>query len=211
MSTPMTRQKTPCEPFSFSPENQKKVDYYIAKYPLGRQASAVLPLLDLGQRQNDGWVSQSVIEEVARLLDMPSIRVHEVASFYTMFNLQPVGKFHVQLCGTTPCWLRGAADIRSACEKHLRLKTGAGEITPDGNFSLVEVECLGACVNAPMVQINDDYYEDLTPETMVEILDDLAAGLPCKPGSAAGRHSSEPIGFEPKKARKKKGEESNAE
>lgn len=198
------------DPFVFNEENLKKVDHYISKYPKGRQASAVLPLLDIAQRQL-GWVSQGVIEEVARILEMPAIRVHEVASFYTMFNLQPVGKFLVQVCGTTPCWLRGAEDIRRACEKHLGIKTGSGEITADGNFTLMEVECLGACVNAPMVQINDDYYEDLTPESMVELLDDLSNGLPRKPGSIAGRHSSEPEGFQVKKARKKKGEDADAE
>lgn len=176
--------------FSFSEANMKKVRWHISKYPDGRQASAVIPLLDIAQRQNGGWVSQAVIETVAELLQMPSIRVHEVATFYTMFNLRPVGKYHVQVCGTTPCMLRGAEDIRGACEKHLKI--GLGETTGDNNFTLSEVECLGACANAPMVQINDDYYEDLTPESMVQVLGDLAAGKKVQVGSQVGRKCSEP-------------------
>jgi NADH-quinone oxidoreductase E subunit len=160
------------EPFAFTPENQKKAESYIRKYPPGRQASAVLPLLDLAQRQCGGWLPHPAIEAVAALLKMPPIRVHEVASFYTMFNLKPVGKYHVQVCRTTPCWLRGSEDIKEACESHLGIQTG--EMTPNAKFSLREVECLGACVNAPVVQINDDYYENLTPESVKALLTSLA-------------------------------------
>jgi NADH-quinone oxidoreductase subunit E len=171
--------------FSFTPENQKAVEEILKKYPLGRQASAILPLLDLAQRQCGGWLPQSAIEAVAHQLKMPIIRAYEVATFYTMFNLKPVGKHHIQLCRTTPCWLRGSAEIQSVCESHLGIKSG--EVTSDGKFSLKEVECLGACVNAPVVQINDDYFEDLTPESMTAILQNLATG---KPISAQQRLSS---------------------
>jgi NADH-quinone oxidoreductase subunit E len=162
------------DPFIFSDQNQQEIGVILQKYPLGRQASAVLPLLDLAQRQCSGWLPQAAIEAVAAILKMPAIRVYEVASFYTMFNLVPVGKHHIQLCRTTPCWLRGSEGIRSVCESHLGIKPG--EVTPDGKFSLMEVECLGACVNAPMAQINDDYYENLTPESMKSILQNLATG-----------------------------------
>jgi NADH-quinone oxidoreductase subunit E len=160
--------------FAFTPENQEKAEGILQKYPRGRQASAILPLLDLAQRQCGGWLPRPAIEAVAQLLKMPLIRAYEVATFYTMFNLKPVGKHHIQLCRTTPCWLRGSAEIRSVCESHLGI--APGDVTPDGKFSLTEVECLGACVNAPVVQINDDYYEDLTPESMKVILQDLATG-----------------------------------
>ena len=166
------------EPFVFTERNQQKIDIILQRYPAGRQASAILPLLDLAQRQCGGWLPQAAIETVAALLQMPAIRAHEVASFYTMFNLAPVGKHHIQLCRTTPCWLRGSEEIQSVCESHLGIKPG--EVTPDGKFSLVEVECLGACVNAPMAQINDDYYENLTPESMKSILQNLAIGKPAK-------------------------------
>ena len=161
------------EPFIFTPENREKVDSCIHRYPPGRQASAVLPLLDLAQRQCGGWLPHQAIEAVAAMLKMPPIRVHEVASFYTMFNLKPVGKHHVQVCRTTPCWLRGSEDIKAACESHLGIQTG--QVTPNGKFSIVEVECLGACVNAPVVQINDDYYENLTPESVKSLLTSLAS------------------------------------
>lgn len=179
--------------FVFTKENKLKAESHIAKYPQGRQASAVLPLLDLAQRQSGGWLPRAAIEAVAHLLAMPVIRVFEVASFYTMFNLKPVGKYHLQLCGTTPCWLRGAAELKERCETILGVKEG--EVTPDGIFSLVEVECLGACVNAPMVQINDDFYEDLTPDLFEKILDDLAKGRDCHPGSQIGRQASAPEGY----------------
>jgi NADH-quinone oxidoreductase subunit E len=177
--------------FRFSSENMEKIKAHIAKYPVGRQASAVIPLLDIGQRQNGGWVSQGVIEEIARILSMPAIRVHEVAAFYTMFNLKPVGKHHIQLCGTTPCWLRGAADLKKACMNRLNIDEGG--VSADGKFSLIEVECLGACVNAPVVQINDDFFEDLTPESFVQLIDNLANGKEVKTGSQIGRHCSAPL------------------
>ena len=177
--------------FTFTPENEAWVDRQIAKYPPGRQASAVLPLLWRAQEQAGGWVPQAAIEAVAARLDMPRIRVFEIATFYSMFNLEPVGRYFVQICGTTPCVLRGAAEIRDV------LKQRIGEerhVSADGNFSWIEVECLGACCNAPMVQINQDYFEDLTPETTMRLIDDLAAGRPVKPGPQSGRVSSEPAG-----------------
>jgi NADH-quinone oxidoreductase E subunit len=164
--------------FVFTDQNQLQIRVILQKYPPGRQASAVLPLLDLAQRQCGGWLPQGAIETVAVILEMPAIRIYEVASFYTMFNLKPVGKHHIQLCRTTPCWLRGSEEIQSVCESHLGIKSG--EVTPDGKFSLIEVECLGACVNAPIVQINDDYYENLTPDYMKSILQNLATGKPAK-------------------------------
>ncbi len=157
--------------FSFNKENIEKAKEIVAKYPNGRQKSAVLPLLDLAQRQNDGWLSIEAIEYVADYISEPYMRVYEVASFYSMFYLKPVGKYHIQLCGTTPCWLNGAADILKTCEDHIGIKCGS--TSADGKFTISEVECLGACVNAPLVQINDDYYENLTPEKMRIIIDTL--------------------------------------
>lgn len=177
--------------FEFTSENILNAKKHIAKYPEGRQASAVLPLLDIAQRQHDNWLPMAAIEHVADILSMPIMRVMEVATFYTMFNLSPVGKYHIQLCGTTPCWLRGAADIKEACKK--KLDIDLGQTTADGKFSLIEVECLGACANAPMVQINDDFYEDLDIESIQSILDDLAIGKKISSGSQRGRKSSEPI------------------
>ncbi|QFU16390.1 NADH-quinone oxidoreductase subunit NuoE [Microvirga thermotolerans] len=177
------------ESFTFSPENMKFVEQQIAKYPPGRQASAVIPLLWRAQEQAGGWLPRAAIEKVAEILDMPKIRVMEVATFYTMFNLEPVGKYFIQFCGTTPCMLRGAGDIRKVLERRIGEQN---HVTPDGTFSWLEVECLGACCNAPMVQINDDYFEDLTPENFEKLLDDLAAGRPVKKGSQIGRRSSEP-------------------
>ncbi len=179
--------------FEFSSENMAKVHSFVAKYPQGREASAVLPLLDLAQRQCGGWLPQAAIEEVARLLKMPPIRVYEVASFYTMFNLTPVGKYHLQLCGTTPCWLRGAGDLKSHCEQKWGMSEG--QVTHNGHFSLMEVECLGACVNAPVIQINDDFYEDLTPELLDQVLQKLSRDEPCTPGSQIGRQKSAPEGY----------------
>jgi NADH-quinone oxidoreductase subunit E len=176
--------------FAFSPENEAFADQQIAKYPPGRQASAVIALLFRAQEQAGGWLPQKAIEAVAAKLDMAPIRVMEIATFYTMFNLEPVGKYFIQFCGTTPCVLRGAGDIRKVLEKRVG---EAGHVTADGNFSWLEVECLGACCNAPMVQINDDYYEDLTAENFEKLLDDLAAGRPVKKGSQIGRSASEPF------------------
>ncbi|MBN9062237.1 MAG: NADH-quinone oxidoreductase subunit NuoE [Rhizobiales bacterium] len=175
--------------FSFDAANENWVKSQIAKYPEGRQASAVIPLLWQAQKQAGGWLPKAAIEHVARVLDMPNIRVLEVATFYTMFNLAPVGQYFVQLCGTTPCALRGAGEIRKVCES----KIGPEKtVTANGKLSWLEVECLGACCNAPMVQINDDYYEDLTPENFARLLDDLEAGRPVKVGSQQGRNGSEP-------------------
>ena len=178
------------EKFTFNKANLSKAKDIIARYPEKRQLSAVLPLLDLAQRQNNGWLSISALEYVADFLEAPYIRIYEVASFYTMFNLKPVGKHHVQICGTTPCWLRGAGEIKEACEKHLKIK--CGNTTTDNQFTLSEVECLGACVNAPVVQINDDYFEDLNPKLIKELLDDLASNKTIKPGSQIGRQNSAP-------------------
>ncbi len=158
--------------FSFSKENTEKAKHIIAKYPTGKQQSAILPLLDIAQRQNDNWLSVAAIEYVANLLEMPYMRAYEVASFYSMFNLKPVGKYHIQLCGTTPCWLAGAEKIKKTCEKYSDAKTG-GDNSEDNMFTITEVECLGACRNAPIAQINDDFYEDLTEEKVKNIIEDL--------------------------------------
>ncbi|HEY8381680.1 MAG TPA: NADH-quinone oxidoreductase subunit NuoE [Microvirga sp.] len=175
--------------FAFTPENEAFADREIAKYPPGREASAVIALLWKAQEQHHGWLPQKAIEAVAKKLNMASIRVMEVATFYTMFNLDPVGEHLIQFCGTTPCALRGAGAIKQVLERRVGEER---QISPDGKFSWLEVECLGACCNAPMVQINDHYYEDLTPENFETLLDDLAAGRPVKPGSQIGRQASEP-------------------
>lgn len=177
--------------FAFTPQNEEWAKKQIAKYPEGRQASAVIPLLWRAQKQAGGWLPEAAIRHVADKLGMPHIRVLEVATFYTMFNLEPVGKYFIQLCGTTPCALRGAEDLKKVCKKRIGEQR---EVTPDGNFSWLEVECLGACVNAPMVQINDDYYEDLTPELLEKLMDDLAAGGPVKVGPQIDRQYSAPLG-----------------
>ncbi len=175
--------------FAFSDENMEKITALIAKYPKGRQQSAVMPLLDLAQRQHDNWIPEAAMEEIARILDMPRIKVFEVATFYTMYNLAPKGKHHLQFCTTTPCWLRGSADVVAACEKHLGVKMG--ETTPDGMFTLSEVECLGACVNAPVVQRNgDEFYEDLTADNVISVLEDLKTGKTRAIGSQTGRQTS---------------------
>ncbi|MFY9288538.1 MAG: NADH-quinone oxidoreductase subunit NuoE [Alphaproteobacteria bacterium] len=186
----MSAVKTVEQPksFTFTDDNLKRAKAIIAKYPEGRQASAVIPLLDIAQRQSGNWLPRAAIEYVGEMLEMPEIRVYEVATFYTMFNLQPVGQHFIQVCTTTPCWLRGSADIVKACKDKLHIDKG--ETTSDGKFSLTEVECLGACVNAPMVQINDDFFEDLTPELMTKLIDDLAAGKKPDVGSQTGRRGS---------------------
>jgi NADH-quinone oxidoreductase E subunit len=175
-------------PFVFNEENLKKIDKAIAQYPKGRQASAVKTILDLGQRQNGGWVSQEVVEEVARLLDMPFMRVYEVASFYTLFKLAPVGKVHVHVCTTTPCWLRGSDSLLEHCKKR-------SEAVGSDTLSVEEVECLGGCVNAPLVQINDDFYEDLDEASLNTLLTNLLEGKPVEPGSGQGRLHSAPMGY----------------
>ena len=178
--------------FAFTEENQEKARAIIAKYPPGRQASAVLPLLDLAQRQHYGWLPKAAMEHVADLLEMTNISVYEVATFYTMFNLEPIGQFHVEVCTSLSCWLRGSDEIVSACRKELEVNFA--ETTEDGTFTLGECECLCACVNAPVVKIGDDFYEDLTPEAITKILAELRAGGRPTPGSQIGRSSSEPLG-----------------
>jgi NADH-quinone oxidoreductase subunit E len=190
MSVRRLAEKQP-ESFAFTAENLAWAKDRIAKYPPGRQASAVISLLWRAQEQTGGWLPQKAIEYVAEILGMAKIRVLEVATFYTMFNLAPVGKFHVQLCGTTPCMLRGADELKKVCHKRIGEQL---HVTPDGKFSWIEVECLGACVNAPMAQINYDYYEDLTPASFERILDELAAGRTPTPGPQVDRQLSAPVG-----------------
>ncbi|MGK6319943.1 complex I 24 kDa subunit family protein [Sphingomonas sp. DT-204] len=184
--------------FAWTEENRAKAAEIVGRYPPGRQQSASIPFLDLAQRQvgaetdTQGWLPVPVIEFVARELGMPYIRVFEVATFYTMFNLAPVGRFHVQVCGTTPCMLRGSDDVLAACRNYGLAK---GRTTPDGLFTLTEVECMGNCASAPMVQINDDNYEDLDYDRMTAILDALARGEQPKTGTQEpGRHTVEPLG-----------------
>jgi NADH-quinone oxidoreductase subunit E len=183
--------------FAWTDANAKAAAEIVARYPAGRQMSASIPFLDLAQRQvgvmtgTQGWLPIPVIEFVARALDMPPVKVMEVASFYTMFNLVPVGRFHVQVCGTTPCMLRGSDDVLAACAAKGMKK---GHTTADGLWTLTEVECLGACANAPMVQINDDNYEDLTKDSMGAVLDALARGEKQKPGPQIARQTSCPEG-----------------
>ncbi|MBK8907202.1 MAG: NADH-quinone oxidoreductase subunit NuoE [Rhodospirillales bacterium] len=192
MSNATTAPKPMPASFAFTDENRDKAAAIVARYPEGRQASAVMPLLNLAQRQNGGWVSRDVMDFVADYLDMPPMRVYEVATFYTMFNLKPIGRHHVQVCTNLPCWLRGSDEIIAACRRSLGI--GPGQTTEDGAFTVSEVECLGACVNAPMMQIGDDYFEDLSPETAATILEDLRHGRTPKRGSQIGRRSCEPVG-----------------
>jgi NADH-quinone oxidoreductase subunit E len=183
--------------FVFDEMSEAAIAKAIANYPVGKQASAVMPLLDIVQRQmarltGSAWVPREAMDEVARRLGIPAVRVYEVATFYLMFNTKPVGKYHVQVCTTTPCMLRGSDEIVKACQKISGIAQ-FGETSADGLFTLTEVECLGACVNAPMVQINDDYFEDLDAGRVEALLAGLKAGgaLP-SPGSTVGRHNSEP-------------------
>lgn len=180
------------ETFEFDAEGRKRAEAEIAKYPEGAQRSAVMPLLDIAQRQCGGWLPMPAIEYVSEYLEMPAIRVLEVASFYTMYNLKPIGKHFVQICTNLPCWLNGSDNIMKACQDKLGVRSG--ETTEDGEFTLLEVECLGACVNAPMMQINDDYYEDLDIEGTAAILDELRAGKTPKTGSQLARFTCEPLG-----------------
>jgi NADH-quinone oxidoreductase subunit E len=177
--------------FAFSPENAEWAKAVIAKYPLGRQASAVISLLWRGQEQ-EGWVSHPMVESIAKMLSMPFIRVLEVATFYTMFNLEPVGTYLVQVCTTTPCWLRGSDAVVAACKKHIHPHEKT--VSDDGKFSWMEVECLGACVNAPMLQIGSDFYEDIDGPITERMIADLRAGKALKPGPQNSRVSSEPEG-----------------
>jgi len=190
MSVRRLAEKQPAT-FAFTPQNLDWAKVQIAKYPEGRQQSAVIPILWRAQEQCGGWLPQKAIEATADLLGMAKIRVLEVATFYTMFNLAPIGRFHVQLCGTTPCMLRGSEELKKVCR---RMIGEENHVTADGAFSWIEVECLGACVNAPMVQINADYYEDLTADSFTRIINELSAGKTPKPGPQIDRINSAPIG-----------------
>jgi NADH-quinone oxidoreductase subunit E len=176
--------------FEFSKETLDQAKWWLGKYPDNRKQSAIIPILWLIQKQ-ESWVSEPALRAAAEMCAMPFVRAYEVATFYTMFQLEPVGKVLVQVCGTTPCALRGANDLMKLCHEKIGERD---HISADGLFTWQEVECLGACVNAPMAQINDYYYEDLTPETLGQIIDDFRAGKAPKPGSYAGRHTSEPAG-----------------
>ncbi|KAJ3054983.1 ndufv2NADH dehydrogenase flavoprotein subunit 2 [Rhizophlyctis rosea] len=178
-------------PFEFNADNLKRAQEIIRKYPPQYKKAATIPLLDLAQRQN-GWTSISVMNYVAKLLEVPPMRVYEVATFYTMFNREPVGKYFLQLCTTTPCQLCGSDEILDTIKNHLGIKQG--QTTDDKLFTLVEVECAGACVNAPVLAVNDDYFEDLTPEATRRILDELKGGKQPKPGPVSGRMNCEPHG-----------------
>jgi NADH dehydrogenase (ubiquinone) flavoprotein 2 len=178
--------------FEFNEENKNRANAIMSIYPDGHKRAAVIPLLDLAQRQVGGWLPISAMHHVAEFIDMPRMRVYEVATFYSMFMRNPVGKYHVQICTTTPCWLRGSDEILKAIKENLNIEVG--QTCKDKLFTLSEVECLGACVNAPMVQINDDYYEDLTEKDMHEILDDLKAGKKPPAGPRSGRYAAEPFG-----------------
>jgi len=176
--------------FEWTEENFLRAKKIIAKYPIGKQQSAVIPLLDIAQRQNYGWLNKKSIEKVAETLSMSFIRVLEVATFYSMFNLEPVGSNFVQICRTTPCWLRGSDKLTNVAKDFLNCKLG--ETSKDKNFTIVEVECLGACANAPMVQINDDYFEDLDENNFRDLLNNLLKDTKVKKGSQIGRQSSDP-------------------
>ncbi len=184
--------------FAFDEESEREIVAAVAKYPPGRQASAVIPMLYIVQGQmarqtGSAWVPLAAMDEVARRLDMPPIRVYEVATFYLMFNLRPIGKFHLQICTTTPCWLRGSDDVVRACREATGI-AGWGETSADGVFSMTEVECLGACVNAPIVQVNNDFYEDMDYGLTKQLLERLRQGDIPKPGSMIGRQTSAPEG-----------------
>ena len=174
--------------FEFNKENQEEVKKILGKYPADRKKSAVMPLLDLAQRQNENWISKDVIAEISKIIEIPEIKVYEVASFYTMYNLKPVGKYLLQFCKTTPCMLRGIDKIVKDCKERLGIEMD--QTSADGLFTLKEVECLGACVNAPVVQINDDFAEDLSSENFLKILDGLKEGKKFKVGSQTGRQCS---------------------
>lgn len=190
------------QPKDFAFREPAKVEEIIARYPQGRQMSAIMPLLDLAQRQvgedgakasppYGGWIPRAAMDEVARIVDVAPMKVYEVATFYSMYNLAPVGKYLLQVCTTTPCWLCGSSKIVDTIEKNLGIHMG--ESTADGMFSTMEVECLGACANAPMIQMNDDFYEDLTPETMTDLLENLKKDVVPAPGPRNGRNKSEPV------------------
>ena len=186
----MKKEQLKAENYKLCNIDKFKVDEILDKYPSNRKASAVIPLLHYVQKKSNGWLPVPEIERVAEILDMPYMKVYEVASFYTMFNLKPVGKKLLQLCHTTPCWLRGSDEIEKSIFDTLKIKDG--ETTPDNMFTLMKVECLGACVNAPILQINDDYYEDLDYKSTKELLNKIKTKKNIKPGSVIGRKSSEP-------------------
>ena len=195
MSAPAHKEP---DSFAFDAESEAKIAIILKRYPEGKQASAVIPLLYVAQRQmgrltQSAWVPRVAMDVIADRLSMPPIRVYEVATFYFMFNMKPIGRHHLQLCGTTPCMLRGSDDVLRACKDAGGLK-GVGDTSADGMFTLTEVECLGACVNAPILQIDDDYYEDLNYESTVKLLEAFKRGERPKPGSAIGRMASAPAG-----------------
>ena len=179
------------ENFEFTEENMSKIKNIISKYPQGKKQSAVMPLLDLAQRQNENWLTREIVEYVANYLEMPFIRAWEVVTFYSMYYTKYNGKYLVQVCGTTPCWLRGSDQIVKACKE--MIAPTQNTLSKDGIFSWMQVECLGACVNAPLVQINDDYYEDLTYDTTKNVLQSLIDGSPLSIGSQSGRKSSKAV------------------
>ncbi|XP_026733486.1 NADH dehydrogenase [ubiquinone] flavoprotein 2, mitochondrial-like [Trichoplusia ni] len=187
-----TPEDNPKVPFEFTEANQKRVQALLDIYPEGHKRGAMIPLLDLAQRQAGGWLPISAMHKVAEILKLPRMRVYEVATFYTMFIRRPIGKYHVQICTTTPCWLRGSDAILKALTETTQCSVGGN--SPCGKFSISEVECLGACVNAPMIQVNDDYYEDLTVEDTKEIIEKLKRDEKPKPGPRSGRFASEPLG-----------------
>lgn len=178
--------------FSFSQENTLEIEKILNRYPPDKKASALLPLLDLAQRQLNGYLTKEALETIADFLALPVIRVMEVASFYTLFNLNPVGQYHLKVCGTTPCWLRNAPAILNACKEYLQIDLD--ETTKDGLFTLSEFECLGACVNGPVVQINDDYIEDVDPEQFIDLLEKLRQGDRLQAFSCKGRKNARPVG-----------------
>ena len=189
MSLKKVHQDQPKD-FKFNSENLKKVEEILKRYPVANKKSAVMPLLYLAQRQNDNWISLAAMKYIANYLSIPYISVYEVATFYTMYNLAPVGKHFIQVCTTTPCLIRGADKIVKLCKE--KISPNENEISKQGNCSWMEVECLGACVSAPMVQINNDYYEDLDEKSTKEILESLIKGKPLKPGSYRGRKNTAP-------------------
>lgn len=186
-----TPEDNPNIPFDFTADNKRRVDAILAIYPEGHKRGAMIPLLDLAQRQH-GWLPISAMHKVAEILELPNMRVYEVATFYTMFMRKPTGKYHIQVCTTTPCWLMNSDAVLDTCKQKLGI--GVGETTKDMQFTISEVECLGACVNAPMMAVNDDYYEDLTAQDTEQIIDDLKAGRKPAPGPRSGRFASEPAG-----------------
>lgn len=189
-----TRRLAPDQPktFAFTPENEAWAQKQISKYPTGKQASAVVPLLWRAQEQNGGHVTEPMMRVIGDKLGMSPIRVLEIATFYTMFNLKPVGQHLLQVCTTTPCWLRGSDEVMAACKKHIH--PHAETVSADGKLSWMEVECLGACVNAPVIQVGDDFYEDLDGGRTEGLINDLRSGRPTRPGSQIGRQTSAPEG-----------------